>query len=156
DAGGQVLAEKIRLSEAEVQLRARTGDDEIQSQILPAAEQIALAYADVADRPVGGGEAGTEREFARRLLLDVDLDDGPIRAAALQRLQIDLAEEAEILNPLTRAPDLGGIEGIALDDAELAPDHFVESPDVAVDVDALDIDARALLDVIGERDGELL
>src|SRR5262249_37291954 len=126
DAGGQVLVEEIGLREAEVQLRARARDHKVQTQILPATEQVALAHAHVSNRAVRRREAGAERELACGLLFDVDFDDGPVRCAALHRLEVDLAEEAEILDPLARPPDLGRIEGVALDNAELAADHFIE------------------------------
>ena len=54
------------------------------------------------------------------------------------------------------AAHLGGAEGVALGEAELAADHLVESTRVARDVDALDIDARPLLDVEGHVDREIV
>ena len=51
--------------------------------------------------------------------------------------------------------DLAGVEGVALDHVELAPDHPVERAGVAGDVDALDEDPLALdqleVDVDGAR-----
>ena len=47
---------------------------------------------------------------------------------------------------LLRAVELRGVERVALDEAELAPDHLVARAQIAGDVDALDIDARPFLD----------
>ena len=44
-------------------------------------------------------------------------------------------------------------EGVALGKAEFAADHLVQRAGVAGDVDALDIDARAFLDVERQVDG---
>src|SRR5262249_25061103 len=105
DAGGKILVKEIRLGKAEVDLRARTGDHETEPQILSAAQQVTFANAHIADPSIGSPKAGAELQVARRLLFDSDIHDGSIRAAALNRLQIYFAEEAEILNPLPRAAD---------------------------------------------------
>ena len=47
---------------------------------------------------------------------------------------------------------MNGIDGVALGDPELAPDHEVLGLLVADDVDALDEDARPLLDEEGDGD----
>ena len=49
--------------------------------------------------------------------------------------------------------DLAGVEGVALDDAELAADHPVERAGVAGDVDALDEDPLALDELEVDVDG---
>ena len=59
-------------------------------------------------------------------------------------------EEAEIPQALLGAAQLGGREGVAFRQPELAADHLVLGADVAGDVDALDIDLRAFLDVVGQ------
>ena len=64
-------------------------------------------------------------------------------------------EEAEVLDALARAAQQRGVEGIALVDPELAADHLVERAQIADDVDALDIDPRALVDHVVEVDRAL-
>ena len=54
---------------------------------------------------------------------------------------------------LLGAMELRGIEGVALDQAELAADDLIQRAQIAGDVDALDIDARPFLDVVGDVDG---
>src|SRR5205085_7257184 len=67
--------------------------------------------------------------------------------AALRVVDLDLLEEPEVLDTLLRAPDFRGVESVALDQAEFAPDHVIERALVTDDVDPLDEDARALLDI---------
>src|SRR5690606_27267696 len=61
-------------------------------------------------------------------------------------------EIAEAPDAVLGGADLARVEGIALDDAELAPDHAVEGTGVADDVDALDEDALALLELEDDVD----
>ena len=69
---------------------------------------------------------------------------------------VDRLEEAEIAQPLLRAAQQGGVERVALGEPELAPDHLVQGAQVAADVDALDIDPLALVDLVGDVDRERL
>src|SRR3546814_7601398 len=64
----------IRLGEAEVDLRALARHGEAEPQILAAAEQIAFAQPDVAERSFRGREAEAEGELTGRLFLDIHLD----------------------------------------------------------------------------------
>src|SRR5262249_35357742 len=57
----------------------------------------------------------------------------------------------EVLQAALGAIDQRTVIGIALGDIEFAPDHVVARAGVAADIDALDIGARALVDV--EDDG---
>src|SRR3546814_16940983 len=65
-------------------------------------------------------------------------------------------EKAEVLHALARAAQLGGVEGIAFDKLELAADHPVERAHVALDIDALDEDLGAFLDVVDDVDGQVV
>ena len=67
-------------------------------------------------------------------------------------LQLDRLEEAEVLDALARAPQQGGVEGVAFGEPELAPDDLVEGAHIADDVDPLDVDPRALVDDVGQVD----
>ena len=58
--------------------------------------------------------------------------------------------------PLLRAAQQGRVERVALGQPEFAPDHLVQGAQIAADVDALDIDPLALVDVIVNVDGERL
>ena len=66
------------------------------------------------------------------------------------------SKKPRLLQALLAAPHLGGREGVALGQPELAADHLVQRARVARDVDALDVDARAFLDVEGDVDGEVV
>ena len=130
----------------------RRREEDADAQVLAAAEQVALADADVAERPVRRREAGAERQFAGRLLLDLDVMTVRSGAVPGTLVDVDLLEEAEVADALLRAAQLRGVEGVAFDEPELAADHLVERAHVADDVDALDIDARAFLDLEGDVD----
>ena len=69
---------------------------------------------------------------------------------------VDRLEEAEVAQALLRAAQQGGVEGVALGQPELAPDHLVQRAHVAADVDPLDIDPLALVDLVGEVDRQVL
>ena len=62
-------------------------------------------------------------------------------------------EEAQRLHAGAAPLDQEGVDRIALGHAELAADHVVLGLGVADDVDALDKNARALLDAEGDIDG---
>src|SRR6185312_4874922 len=145
EARGEVAIEEVRLGEAEIDLLRQISDRRVDAQILAASQQVALVDADIGERTIRGRIADADLEFAGRLLLDIDMDDRLVRRAALGVGDIDLFEEAEIVEPLLRAMQLGRIEGVALDQTELAPDHLVLGADVPGDVDALDIDLGTFL-----------
>ena len=54
---------------------------------------------------------------------------------------------------MLRPTQLCRIEGVALDKAHLAADHFVSGAEVAADVDALDIRPRPLANLVCDGDG---
>ena len=66
---------------------------------------------------------------------------------------VDLLEEAEIVEALLGKPELRGVERVALRQAKLAPDNAIQSAHVPVEVDALDIDPRPFLDLEGDVNG---
>src|SRR3546814_3886358 len=74
----------------------------------------------------------------------------------VQTCALPIFEEAEVLDPLAGAAQLRGVEGVALDDLELTPDHAVERARVALDVDALDEYLGTLLDIVDDIDGEVV
>src|SRR6185312_3872915 len=61
-------------------------------------------------------------------------------------------EEVQVLQPAFGAVDQCAIVGVALADIELAADDVIARADVAADVDALDVGARALFHDEGEVD----
>ena len=88
-----------------------------------------------------------ERQFAGRLLFDLDRHDGVVGRRSRAVGDLNLLEKAKIFDALLRALHLGGVEGVAFDQVEFAADHLVERAHVADDVDPLDIDLRPLLHV---------
>src|SRR6185312_5360936 len=150
EARRQIAVEEIGLREAQIGLLRQERDQRADAQILTGAEQVTLANADIGQRAFGGRVTDADGELAGRLLLDLHVKHRLVGRAARLVGDGDFLEEAEILDALLRAFQLAGIEGVAFDQPELAADHLVEGPNVAVDVDALDPDMRAFLDA--ERD----
>ena len=70
------------------------------------------------------------------------------RSGALPGSALDLhgLEEAKRTQALAGRFDQQAVKGVALGQAELAPDDVVLGAEIADDVDALDIDARAFVD----------
>ena len=120
------------------------------------AQQVALGDRDLAHEAVGGGIAAHDREFAGRLLFDVDVDHHPVGRRAGLVGDLHGLEEIEILEPPLGAIDQGAIVGIAFGDIELAADHVVARARVAADIDALDVGARAFIDDEGDVDAVVL
>ena len=149
ETGGKISAQEVGLGEAQVDLALRARQRETEAQVLAAPEQVAFPDADVAERSHAGRKAGAEGQIAGRLLLDRDTDEGLVGRAAPLGLDVDGPEKAEVADALARSAQLGGVEGVALDQPELAPDHPVEGALVALDVDALDEDLRSLLNLEG-------
>ena len=152
EAGGELAIEEVRLGEAQIDLARAKGDRRIEAQILALAEQVALMDADIGERTVRGRIADADLELAGRLLLDIGMDDRLVGRAAGRIGDIDLLEEAEIVDALLGAVELRRVERIAFDQAELAADDAVLRAEVAGDVDALDINLRTFLHVIGDVD----
>src|SRR5712671_6264942 len=117
------------------------------------AEQVALTDADLAHEAIGGGVAAGDRELARRLLLDVDVEDDAVGCRSRVGRDLHLFEVAQVLQAALGPSNQRPVVGVAFGDIELAPDHVIAGADVAADIDLLDVDARAILDREGEADG---
>jgi hypothetical protein len=111
-----------------------------------APEQVALGDADLPDESVRGGVAARDREFTRRLLLHVDVENDPIRRRARLSRYLDALEVSEILQSSLGAIDERTVVSIAFSEVEFAPDHVIARAGVAADVDSLDIRALSLID----------
>src|SRR5690606_37995176 len=152
EPGEEIAVEERGLGEAEFEVaelrRAREGAGDR----LAAAEEVALGHRDLRGEALVGRVGAAEAERAGRLLLDLDADDGGIRVRTLAHGDAGVREIAEAPDAVLGGADLARVEGIALDDAELAPDHAVEGTGVADDVDALDEDALALLELEDDVD----
>src|SRR5690606_7611018 len=152
EPGEEITVEERGLGEAEFEVaelrRAREGAGDR----LAAAEEVALGHRDLRGEALVGRVGAAKAERAGRLLLDLDADDGGIRVRTLAHGDAGVREIAEAPDAVLGGADLARVEGIALDDAELAPDHAVEGTGVADDVDALDEDALALLELEDDVD----
>ena len=153
EAGRHPVAEEVRLGEGEIDALGALAAVAGEAHELSAAEEVRLADRDLADDAVGGRVAAGDREGAGRLVLDVDVDDHPVRRRARLVRDAHLLEVAEVVEPALGAVDQHLVVGVAFADIELAADDVVARAGVAADVDALDVDARAFLDDIAEVDG---
>ena len=156
DAGRHRAIQEVGLRETRVDQGTQGTERQTQVRFLALAQQIALPQRDIAQDAGRGREAGTERNVAGTLLDHLHFEVGLVRRRAGRGRDVGLLEEAEVAQALLAAPHLGGREGVALGQAELAPDHLVQRSRVARDVDALDVDAWAFLDVEGHVDRELV
>ena len=154
--GRDRAAQEIGLREAQRDVRGDKGQVGGEGQRLPFAQQVAFRDLDQPQGAVGRGITETEAELAGRLLLDIHFDDRLVRRRPGQGLDVDVGKEPEIGQPLLGTLQLRAVEGIALDEAELAPDDAVQGSRIALDVDPLDIDLGALVDREGDVDGLLL
>ena len=75
-----------------------------------------------------------------------------VRSAAGLGVDLDRLEVAERAQAAARGLDQQPVEGVALGESEFAANHVVLGAEVADDVDALDIDARPLVDHEGDVD----
>ena len=154
EPGGHGPVEEVGLGEGQVGRGALGAQRAADQQVLAAAQQIAFPHADLGQRTGDRRPADSEAEFAGGLLLHVHLDDGAVGGALRGHIDhVHLLEEGEVADALARAAQFGGIEGVALHQAELAADDLVQRAGIAGDVDALDIDPGAFLDIVGDVDG---
>ena len=152
EAGRHVGIEEARLGERQVDLHAGQAAGQRQGQILSIAEQVLLFVRNVGDHAFGRRIAAAERDFARRLLGEIDRDDDAIRRAALLARNLDRLEQAHRLQPLFGAGDQQAVEGIAFRELELAAHDVIGGADVAEDVDPLNIHTRAILQHVVDAD----
>ena len=150
--GCQVAVHEPRLGEAQVNLQALERSAELQAQELALAHEVALGEPDVADDTFLRGVAGTERDLTRRLLDDRHIENDAVLSGAWTPFDVDALEQAKILKALLRRVHQKRIVGVAFGKSELAADHIVARAQVADDVDTLDINARAFVDHVGQRD----
>ena len=110
--------------------------------------EIRVADAHHADHAVGARVACTDTERARALLLDIDLHDDRIRLHARIHLDVDILEEAEVVDALHTAACLIGVERLAGLLTHLAEDDALLGLLVPLDLIALQ---RPLADADRER-----
>src|SRR5207253_620148 len=96
--------------------------------------QVALAHAHFGDQPVDRGIAAGNREVAGELLLHVDVEDDAVGGRARLLGDLDALEVIQVLQAPLGAIDQHLVEGVALGDLELAPDHVLAGARVAANV----------------------
>ena len=111
---------------------------------------------DRSGRLATGRIAAADREFAGRLLDQVDDQNDLVGLRARRRRNIDRREVIERLEAALGALHQHLVEGVAFADVELAADHVVARAVVAADFDALDIGTRTLVDRVDDRDRAVL
>ena len=162
-AGERFLAEQI---DAEREPRAecvRVGEGKVEPPDVLAvghrhpgdvagAEKIRIAHGHRGERAAGRRIAAGDIEVSGLVLLDDDIEDDAVGRRARLRHDLDRLEIAQRLQPAFGALDQRAVVAVAFAEIEFAPDHRVARLGVAVNVDALDIDAFAGLDGVDEID----
>src|SRR5690606_3189735 len=156
DARRQLAVKEIGFGEVQIELLPPRRQAEADTEILPAAEQVALADRDIAEHAFRRRVTDADGQFAGRLLGHLGGEDYLVRGAAAALGDLHLVEEIEAAQAGARATQLRGVEGIAFRKTEFAPHHLVQRADIADDVDTLDEYPRALPDRIGDIDDAVL
>ncbi|MNS54059.1 hypothetical protein D3C72_868390 [compost metagenome] len=152
ETGPHVASQELGLGETEIDLLAQrapfsTGDD-----VLAATAEVALGDAQVQHEGIDRAKARADRQFARGLLFHRHVDDAAIRCAAPRFLDLDVLEEAEGAQIVARTLHQRPVEGVALADHQFATDHGIQGAGVADDIDPVDVDALAFLQIEGHVD----
>ena len=146
DAGRDAGAEEIwlrcrQVDAARILTIAHRGADR-----LAGAQEVAIAYLDLGQKPIGRRVAAGNRELAGRLLSYLDVEQDTILHRTWFGRNLDGLEVVQILQPPFGPVDQRLVVGIAFGNVELAPDHIFPGTGVAMDLDAFDIGSRALID----------
>ncbi len=149
-AGAKVAAQEARLGEGDADLLAQGTDRGFGAQVLPTTAEVAFGDAEIQHQTVDRAIASAERQLAGGLFGDLDLQAGAVRRAAGNLSDIDVLKEAQGLDLALGPVDQHAVIGVAFRDQQLAADHRIQGARIADDVDAVDIDARAFLDVEGQ------
>ena len=120
---------------------------------LPAPEEVVLRDLRLGDEVLDRREAGADLEGAGRALGDLDVDLHHVVGRTAARGDVDLLEVSQGVHAPLRIVERRLAVGLALDDAQLAPDDLVAGLGVAVDVDPLEVDQLSLLNLEGHVDG---
>ena len=149
-----ILVEQIGLGETKLDRLRIARIIHRRAQQLPLAAEVALRDRRVDDEAFKAGETGRELKLAGRFFLDIGFEHDAIRRGTLLLLDLQIfLEIAERLDAIRRAAHLEAVEGIAFRQTEFATDDLVLGLRVAVDVDALDIDAVRIGHLEGDRHG---
>ncbi|MNE26278.1 hypothetical protein D3C80_1196360 [compost metagenome] len=151
-AGPQVASKELRFREAEINLLAQGAPLGASDDILAATTEVALRDAQVEHEGIDRTEARADGQFTRRLLLHRHIDNAAVGGAAARFLDLDVLEEAKGAEIVARPLDQRPVKGIALADHQFATDDGIQGAGVTDDVDPVDIDTLAFLQVEGHVD----
>ncbi len=122
--------------------------------IWPRPSRLRSVRADIDQSTDRARPTDAEGQLAGGFLGHIDLDNGPVRRRVGGHIgDLRLVEEIQILDAFARTAQLGGIEGVALDQSEFAADDFVQRPHIALNVDTLDKHPRPFLHIEQNVDG---
>ena len=152
EAGREVAVEEVGIGHREVELAAALRQRAVDAGVDAGAEQVALAQTHIRQRAGIGRVAAADRDLARGAFDHLGVQHRAVRRRAGRGGDLHVGEVAEVADALAAAADLRGVEGIALGQAEFAADDAVLGAGIAVDLDALDIDPRRLVDLEAQVD----
>src|SRR5581483_886195 len=148
DAPEHAIAEQIGLRIGQVDTFGLFTIRDGNLGVFALSHQVSFADAYRGEKSDGGGITALNGEFAGCVLFDVDVQDHAVGRRAAFVGDLDRLEIAEVLQPPFGAIYQCAIVGVAFADIEFAADHIVPRAIIAVNIDALDIGARAFLNEI--------
>ena len=152
DADADALAHEPRIAESEIEASGILAVGDRGFGGVAGAEDIGIADRDLGQHAGRRGVAAGDEEIAGLLLLQRDVEHDAVRRRARLLGDFDGLEIAQRLEAALAAIDQRRVIGVAFAEIEFAPDHVVAGPGIAVDVDALDVKAFALLDRVDQID----
>src|SRR5690606_3381416 len=120
------------------------------TQILTTAKEVALGQRDFAQDTILSGIAGGRAIITRGGFRHGNVDHYLVGRRARTRRDIHRREETQRVDMLAATHHESTVEGVAFGKLQLATDDEVTRLGIAGDVDALDIETRALIHQIGD------
>src|SRR5271166_1664174 len=161
EAERERLLEQIGLLEADDRLVGHLAYRQLDAELLAVAleerapvEQVEVRLLDLREhgRPLERAVARAECERPRPALLDRDAQVAPARDVGVLRLDLHVVEEAGVLEPVLAYLHPHRVKDVAGAEDELADDDDALRLRVALDLDRLDVELLALVDLELEVD----
>ena len=146
DACRDAAAEEIRLGCRQIDPARVLAVGRGGAERFAGAQKVAVTDFDLGEKAIGRRVPSGNRELAGRLFRNLNIEHNTIRHRARLRGNLDGLEIVQILQAPLGAIDQRLVVGIALGDVEFTPDHVAPGTHIAVDIDALDIGSRPLID----------
>src|SRR5262249_46318571 len=111
--------------------------------VIAATHKVAVGHANFGNEAVGGRIATGNRKLTCWLLLNIDVNNHPVRSRTRLVGDLDHLKIIEVLQTPFGAVNQRPVIGVALSEIEFTADHIVARARIAANVDAFDIGACA-------------